>query len=194
MASHFWYSTLLKHQFTVLINKLLRLYLKSVQILSVHVDHRRPIMHYPRSRHHPRPWPHVGHGGRKVKVIGWMQSYPDLDGPRPLVHHLVYMNFKQFLWTEGSTGQHHAVVKVIQSTENQRPGLTPTIYTAVSDQPLHSYMYIECAVITSYWLGSVCCYTEFLTWICMLLQWVTDLDLCAVILSFWLGLVCCYIE
>ena len=189
MASHFWYSTLLKHQLTVLINKLLRLYLKSVQILSVHVDHRRPIMHDPRSRHHPRPWPHVGHGGRKVKVIGWVQSHPNLDGPRPLVHHLVYMNFKQFLWTEGSTGQHYAIVKVIQSTENQRPGLTPTIYTAVSD--LNQLISLASAPFYVYW---VCCYNELLTWICVLLYWVSDLDLWAVILSFWLGLVCCYIE
>ena len=81
--------------------------LELIQILSIVVDGGGAVMHHPIPCHHPGARPdlgtwvnlgfywflgffsHIGHGAGELEVAGGVGGHPNLDGARPLAHHLV---------------------------------------------------------------------------------------------------------
>ncbi len=95
-------------------------YLESIQILAVFVNDGCSVVHDAVTGHHPRATAHVRHGGREVQVQGRVRCHSDLDRPRPLVHHLVEANLEHLVGPQVTARQHDSVVKIIQSTANDR--------------------------------------------------------------------------
>ena len=58
----------------------------------------------------------VGHGGRQLQVGGVVRGHANLDGARPLVHHLVDAHLEHLVGAEGPAAQDHAMVEVVRRT------------------------------------------------------------------------------
>ena len=84
--------------------------------MSVLVQDGGSVVHDAVPRHHPRARAQVGHGGGQLQVRRVVRRHADLDGARPLVHHLVDADLEHLVGAERPAAQHHAVVEVVGRT------------------------------------------------------------------------------
>ena len=95
-------------------------HLQPVQVVAVLVDDGGSVVHHAVARHHPGAGADVGHGGGEVQALRRVECDANLDGARPLVHHLVQAHLKHLAVTQRSGGHHHAVVEVVDGAEQSK--------------------------------------------------------------------------
>ena len=96
-----------------------------VQIDAVVVDDRRPVVHHPVARHHPRPAADVGHGGREIQAVGGVSCDADLNRAGPLGDHFVQADLEYLVRLEKPVCHNDSKVEVVNGVWPARSKVWP---------------------------------------------------------------------